>query len=89
MTALAQYAAELDALVRDGRRIRLGDRDIERPHAQLDELLAGLRKLADRMRIDGVEISTPAYDRGTWEGPHVVITGIAQTIRVAARRQRA
>lgn len=50
MTDLSAVADELDALVRDGRRIRLGDRDFEKPHADLDALLARLEAAAGTLR---------------------------------------
>lgn len=50
MIDLSATASELDALVRDGRRIRLGDWNFEKPHAELDELLVRLQRVANDVR---------------------------------------
>ncbi|MFG5121850.1 hypothetical protein [Methylorubrum sp. POS3] len=51
MTDLSAVADELDALVRDGRRIRMGDRNFEKPHADLDELVTRLAVAARMVRL--------------------------------------
>jgi siroheme synthase len=51
MTDLSALADELDALVRDGRRIRLGQRNFEQPHAELDELVTRLAAVARVVRL--------------------------------------
>lgn len=73
MNELSAVADELDALVRDGRAIRLGDRNIERPYAALDELLARLQVAAGLVRLCAVA------------RPAAVITGRGQVIVSAAR----
>lgn len=59
MNSLSAYADELSSLVDDGRRIRLGDRNFEKPHADLDALLDQMRQLATRMRAE-VPVMMPA-----------------------------
>ncbi|MFG5121690.1 hypothetical protein [Methylorubrum sp. POS3] len=59
MTELSAVADELDALVRDGRRIRLGHRNFERPHAELDELVTRLAAAARVVRLVASAPSTP------------------------------
>ncbi|CAO4174157.1 TubC N-terminal docking domain-containing protein [Methylorubrum aminovorans] len=86
MIDLSALAGELDALVRDGRRIRLGDRNFEKPHAELDELLGRMRQLADRARV-GVIGAAFAAD-GKMVLPASVITGRGQVIVCAARGLR-
>lgn len=85
MIDLSALAGELDALVRDGRRIRLGDRNFEKPHAELDELLGRLQQLADRARV-GVIGGAFAAD-GKTVLPASVITGRGQILCAVARRR--
>ncbi|MEN3213591.1 hypothetical protein PUR23_26715 [Methylorubrum populi] len=86
MIDLSALAGELDALVRDGRRIRLGDRNFEKPHAELDELLVRLQQLADGARV-GAPALAVAND-GATVLPASVITGRGQVIVCATRRPR-
>ncbi|TFZ59336.1 hypothetical protein E4V01_07765 [Methylorubrum sp. Q1] len=86
MIDLSALAGELDALVRDGQRIRLGDRNFEKPHADLDELLGRLQQLADRARV-GVIGAAVANDRKTVL-PASVITGRGHMIICATRGPR-
>ncbi|SOR29822.1 protein of unknown function [Methylorubrum extorquens] len=58
MIDLSALAGELDALVRDGRRIRLGDRNFEKPHAELDELLGRLQRVASDVRIGSLTVNS-------------------------------
>ncbi|KQQ31517.1 hypothetical protein ASF53_02115 [Methylobacterium sp. Leaf123] len=88
MIDLSALAGELDALVRDGRRIRLGDRNFERPHAELDELLGRLQQLADGVRVGLPEHQIAANDIGATVLPASVITGRGQVIVCTTRRPR-
>lgn len=85
MIDLSALAGELDALVRDGRRIRLGDRNFEKPHAELDELLGRLQQLADGVRVGGAKIKV-ANDGP--DLPAAVITGRCQAIVCVTRGPR-
>ncbi|MGX5777486.1 hypothetical protein [Methylorubrum zatmanii] len=90
MTDLSALAGELDALVRDGRRIRLGDRNFEKPHAELDELLVRLQRVADSVRA-GVPTLTVVDERAGGEVavlPASAITGRGQIIVCATRGPR-
>lgn len=92
MIDLSALAGELDALVRDGRRIRLGDRNFERPHAELDELLGRLQQLADGVR-GGVPMLMPAATVTDGKGnvtvlPAPAITGRGQIIHCVTRGPR-
>jgi len=71
-----------------GRRIRLGSRNPETPYVELDALWAQLDGLAARMHGSAARPPAPANDRGDWQGPHVVITGVAQVIHAPGRRLR-
>ena len=73
MTDLSAVADELDALVRHGRRIRIGDRNFERPHAELDELVTRLAVAAQVVRLVASTPSTP------------VVTGRGQVLVSVAR----
>lgn len=87
MPDFAAYAVELDALVRDGRRIRLGDRCVEQPYERLDALLHELGRLAARMRV-----GAPAEVRAANDGPALpasVVTGRGQVLVSRAGRRPA
>lgn len=73
MTDLSAVADELDALVRDGRRIRMGDRNFEKPHADLDELVTRLVRAARAVRIFAGASAVP------------VVTGREQVLVSVAR----
>lgn len=73
MTDLSAVADELDALVRDGRRIRLGHRNFERPYADLDELVSRLAAAAHVVRVAAKTASTP------------IVTGRGQVLVSVAR----
>lgn len=85
MIDLSTLAGELDALVRDGRRIRLGDRNFEKPHAELDELLDRLQQLANRARVG--MIGAAIANDGKTVLPASVITGRGQILCSTARRR--
>ncbi|SFG92700.1 hypothetical protein [Methylobacterium gossipiicola] len=90
MPFLAQCAGELDALVRKGRTISLGDRNPEQPYADLDALLFEMGQLAERIRSG---LTAPpvhlANDRGAWHGPSVVVvTGREQILCAPGRSPR-
>lgn len=88
MPVLAHCAEELETLVREGRRIRLGQRNPETPYAELDALWARLDGLAARMHGMARTPATAANDRGVWQGPHVVVTGLSQILHAPGRRLR-
>ncbi|MFY9294017.1 MAG: hypothetical protein WAP03_25480 [Methylorubrum rhodinum] len=73
MNDLSAVADELSALVRDGRAIRLGDRDFAKPHMELDALLARLEIAAGLVRLYGIALPAP------------VITGRGQLLVSVAR----
>lgn len=73
MTDLSAIADELDVLVRDGRRIRVGDRNFEKPHADLDELVSRLARAARAVRLLAGASAVP------------VVTGRGQVLVSVAR----
>lgn len=92
MNSLSAYADELSSLVDAGRRIRLGDRNFEKPHADLDTLLDQMRQLAARMRAE-VPVMIPALairdDKGAVTVlPAPRITGQGQFIVCRTRGPR-
>lgn len=92
MNSLSAYADELSTLVDEGRRIRVGDRNFEKPHADLDALLNQMCQLATRMRAE-VPVLMPAVTATVGKGnitvlPAPTITGRGQVIVCRTRGPR-
>lgn len=94
MIDLSALAGEQDALVRVGRRIRLGDRNFEKPHAELDELLVRLQRVANDVRngppsvASAVVVADHRKDGAVRVVPASPITGRGQIIVCHTRGRR-